>query len=128
RRPIAVATVTEAPSVPPWGSVTGGTGWTPAPETGTATPPGGQRATEVTATVAPVVTADEDDDEDLDDEDLPRHPYTWLHMIALVLVAFVLGMLIFMVVLKDAGPSDPQGAAQVTEVVAAAWATLGMAA
>ena len=29
------------------------------------------------------------------------HPYSWLHLLALVVVAFVLGMLIFMVVMQD---------------------------
>ncbi|HWS57484.1 MAG TPA: hypothetical protein VN257_03025, partial [Actinotalea sp.] len=41
----------------------------------------------------------------------PRgHPYTWLHMIALIVVAFVLGMLIFMVVMQDDGAAGAQGA------------------
>lgn len=49
----------------------------------------------------------------------PRaHPYTWLHMIVLIVVAFVLGMLIFMVVTQDDGAAGAQGVDDRTVVVA----------
>ena len=40
-----------------------------------------------------------------DEDEEMRHPYTWLHMIALVAVAFILGMLVFMVIMQDDGDS-----------------------
>ena len=71
-------------------------------------------------------THDEDDDFDDDDDydERPRHPYTWLHLIVLALVAFVLGFLIVLLLSNnsadDAGstaaahlvigpPADPAG-------------------
>ncbi|WP_156968422.1 hypothetical protein [Cellulomonas bogoriensis] len=55
---------------------------------------------------------DEFDDEfEEDSEEEATHPYSWLHVIVLVLVAFVLGMLIYMVLLNDDGaPSSAGGA------------------
>ena len=53
--------------------------------------------------IAPAAPEQADTDEELDEA--PDHPYTWLHMIVLVLVAFILGMLIFMVVMQDPKPS-----------------------
>lgn len=35
------------------------------------------------------------------EDESTHHPYTWLHMIVLVVVAFILGMLIFMVLMQD---------------------------
>jgi hypothetical protein len=93
-----------APSVPRWGNVTPGQGWAPAPSP---TP------------VGAVASADEAPDADDVADELPRHPYTWLHMIVLVLVAFVLGMLIFVVLLRDSDPGGTQGAGTVGDV--AAW-------
>ena len=51
---------------------------------------------------------DEDDDYDDDDEldERPRHPYTWLHLIVLALVAFVLGFLIVLL-LSNNSEDDP---------------------
>ncbi len=60
-----------------------------------------------------------DPDEDDDDDDAVRHPYTWLHMIALVAVAFILGMLVFMVVMQDDGDAAAAGAAAPAVVSAA---------
>ena len=56
----------------------------------------------------------------------PAHPYTWRHMVVLVLVAFVLAMLITMVVQNDASPSGAEGARSLTPVVAmaAGWTHL----
>lgn len=81
---------------PRWGTVAPGKGWTPTAAASES--PAGRRV------VAPVTAAVADEtDEDLDQEvdEAPRHPYTWLHMIVLVVVAFVLGMLIFVVLLRD---------------------------
>jgi hypothetical protein len=54
---------------------------------------------------------DDHDDDDYDDDDddfdeRPRHPYTWLHLIVLALVAFVLGFLIVLLLSKNAD-DDP---------------------
>ena len=46
------------------------------------------------------------------------HPYSWLHLVALIVVAFVLGMLIFMVVMQDPPESpavEPTGQALVVD-------------
>ncbi|WP_155856161.1 hypothetical protein [Cellulomonas sp. URHD0024] len=46
------------------------------------------------------------DEDDEDDEDLrPRHPYSWLHFLALILVAFVLGFLIVLLWSQSGGLS-----------------------
>jgi|GEM_PF-2487345 len=74
---------------PRWGSV----GWKPAPS----------------AQAAPT-TPDAVGDEE-PEEEVARHPYTWLHMIVLVVVAFILGMLIFMVIMQDDSPDAGAGAA-----------------
>lgn len=64
---------------------------------------------------ADVPLADEDDDDW--DEDEPEGSYTWLHYIVLVVVAFVLGLLVWRLLL--AGPdesfqTDQEAAAAVT--------------
>ncbi|MCZ2265038.1 hypothetical protein, partial [Isoptericola sp. QY 916] len=46
---------------------------------------------------------DEDDDEDWDE---PEASYTWLHYIVLVVVAFVLGLLVWKLLLGDNGAQD----------------------
>jgi len=73
-------------ALPRWGNVGGGQ-WSPTP----------------TFDAAPAAPEQADTDEELDEA--PHHPYTWLQMIILVLVAFILGMLIFMVVMQDPKPS-----------------------
>ena len=73
-------------ALPRWGNVGGGQ-WSPTP----------------TFDAASVAPEQADTDEELDEA--PHHPYTWLQMIILVLVAFILGMLIFMVVMQDPKPS-----------------------
>ena len=52
--------------------------------------------------------SDDEDDDFLDDE-RPRHPYTWLHLIVLAVVAFVLGFLI--VLLYNNTSEDDAGTA-----------------
>ena len=51
---------------------------------------------------------EEDDD---DAEERPRHPYTWLHLIVLAVVAFVLGFLIVLLLNKasDDGAATASG-------------------
>ena len=88
-----VAEDRDGASVPRWGSVAPGQGWTPA---------------QTSTRGEPAPEDDEEPDESI--TELPRHPYTWLHMIVLVLVAFVLGMLIFVVLLEDSEPVGTQGA------------------
>ncbi|MDC7121188.1 hypothetical protein OMK64_06530 [Cellulomonas fimi] len=70
--------------------------------------PFAQRPDPTAARAPRVDDLDEDDDED-DDEDAeerPRHPYTWLHLIVLALVAFVLGFLIVLL-LNNARGEEP---------------------
>jgi len=86
RRPVAETVEAEPMSVPRWGSV-GAQGWA---------------STEAEAS---------DVAEDEAEEELPTHSYTWGHVIVLVVVAFVLGMLIFMLLLKDSGEGAAQAAA-----------------
>ncbi|MFC6450759.1 hypothetical protein [Cellulomonas gelida] len=57
-------------------------------------------ATESERPFAPVPGAEHDDDEDDEVESRPRHPYTWLHLIVLALVAFVLGFLLVLLYTK----------------------------
>ena len=55
----------------------------------------------------PTAGATLDSDEDEDDE-RPSHPYTWLQLIVLVVVAFVLGFLIILLASRgDDGSSTP---------------------
>jgi hypothetical protein len=89
----------------------------PAPRWGESSAPGaGAGATsfaEATGTTSGRPVDDYDDDEDDDDEARPRHPYTWLHLIVLALVAFVLGFLITLLLTKEPG-GGAKGAAPVT--------------
>jgi len=59
-----------------------------------------------------------DDSDELDefDDDAPARVYTWVHIVALAVVAFVLGMLIVMLVLNDDGQASQQtsGAVEVS--------------
>lgn len=105
--------VDEAEALPRWGTIaSSGQGWKPVP---TDSGPSGPSV----PSSRPAATTDEDEEPD-DAIEPPRHPYTWLHMIVLVLVAFVLGMLIFVVLLRDSGSGGAQGAGAVGDVVA--WA------
>ncbi|GAA1404526.1 hypothetical protein GCM10009600_14660 [Oerskovia paurometabola] len=54
----------------------------------------------------------EDDEDDEVDERPPGHAYTWLHYLILIAVAFVLGLLIWKLLLGE-GPSTAEPAAQV---------------
>jgi hypothetical protein len=85
--------------VPQWGSVTSSP-WTATSTVGSfGSTPSSSGSSGVAPSTEPLL--DEPEDE------APKHPYTWLHMIVLVLVAFILGMLIFMAVSQD----DPDGGA-----------------
>ena len=107
--------------LPRWGSVGAGTGWSPTPSNG---PNGQAPAGPVSPPPAALNGARPDHDRDDEDDDAPhRHPYTWLHMIVLVLVAFVLGMLIFMLVIKDATENGAAGPAGQISAAAIADAT-----
>jgi hypothetical protein len=57
---------------------------------------------------------DYDDDDDFDER--PRHPYTWLHLIVLALVAFVLGFLIVLLLSKNSQDDAGTAAAASTGV------------
>ena len=60
-----------------------------------------------------------DEDDDLDDEPSRRlHPYTWLHVLVLAVVAFVLGFLIMLLVIETRGGEPGAAAAAVTGWVA----------
>ena len=98
--------------LPRWGSV--GASWSPTPSSG---PNGPAPVAPVSPPTAVLNGARHDEDHDHDDDPVHRHPYTWLHMIVLVLVAFVLGMLIFMLVIKDT--TETGAAADVGQVTAA---------
>jgi len=55
----------------------------------------------------------EDDDPDDYDDERPRHPYTWLHLIVLALVAFVLGFLIVLLLSQRDDAAGTSAAATV---------------
>ncbi|MDO8120189.1 hypothetical protein Q6346_02530, partial [Isoptericola sp. b490] len=57
---------------------------------------------------------DAEDPPEPEDEEWHARPYSWVHWVALIAVAFVLGMLIIMVITRD-GSAAPNGAA------AASW-------
>ncbi|MBX9246074.1 hypothetical protein ICW40_14825 [Actinotalea ferrariae] len=109
---------------PRWSAVAPGqTGWTPTPEA----PSSGSAAADAGPSGGASPVDARDAEPELDDEagtqapePVRAHPYTWLHMIVLVVVAFVLGMLIFMVVMRDAPPADGTGQGAAADVVAAA--------
>lgn len=50
------------------------------------------------------------------------HPYTWLHVLVLAVVAFVLGFLIMLLVIQTRGTGEAEAAALPATVVAAAGA------
>ncbi|MFS0705915.1 hypothetical protein AB6N23_15500, partial [Cellulomonas sp. 179-A 9B4 NHS] len=63
--------------------------------------------------------ADEHDDEDLDDEpETRRYPYTWLHLLVLALVAFVLGFLIMLLLINARGDETAAGVPALTLLAA----------
>jgi hypothetical protein len=98
-RPAPAEASDDSGPMPQWGTVTSSP-WTATSTVGSlgSTPSSGG-SFGVAPTPEPLL--DEPEDE------APRHPYTWLHMIVLVLVAFILGMLIYMAVSQD----DPTGGA-----------------
>jgi hypothetical protein len=97
----AAGTVEDTGSVPQWDD----TGW------GLKPTPGVTRAAEKVTRVVEEVARDDIDDPEIED-DVVHHPYTWLHMIVLVVVAFILGMLIFMVVSQDDAAVAAPGSAE----------------
>ncbi|ROS31116.1 hypothetical protein EDF34_0769 [Cellulomonas sp. PhB150] len=104
-----------------------GVGWSAQPDHAPVTPaaPAGPAAAgasdEIAPAWAPVAVGlpaaesaaaphvDELDDED-EAERKPRHPYTWLHLIVLALVAFVLGFLIMLLVVNGRPDGSASGA------------------
>lgn len=111
-----VDTDEDAPVMPRWGSVTPGQAWTPAPVR--------EMPTQKTAPqVHDAEAAPEEPEQDLE---APRHPYTWLHMIMLVFVAFVFGMLIFVVLLREDTGTGTQGLGEIADLVA--WSRAAVAA
>jgi len=50
-----------------------------------------------------------DGEDDVPHDERPRHPYTWLHLIVLALVAFVLGFLIMLLLSRSSAgaAADP---------------------
>lgn len=107
-RPVSEpSSAAEAPGVPAWPTLAGTAG-VDRPPAATATPgEAGRRA----------------DDEDLDvlvDDDEHTHaPYTWMHLAVLVVVAFVLGILIWLVVREDVR-GEPEAWGPTTDAVIAA--------
>lgn len=102
--------------VPQWGSVSTGSIWSPASSASAPAPTAPQSAPAKVApakvaparVVAPKVEVPdddeyEDDEDENDDEEAPHHPYTWLQLVVLAFVAFLLGMLVFTVVMQDPG-------------------------
>ncbi|WP_374205031.1 hypothetical protein, partial [Actinotalea sp. C106] len=80
-------------------------GWSSVPS-GPGSVPGGAGAPQPTETGGEAGRGEEPDGTS------PRtHPYTFLHMLVLVLVAFVLGMLIFMVVVNEPPDANAAGPA-----------------
>lgn len=76
--------------------------------------PADQPAAPPWATSRPAAVATDDEDDDYDDYDEPPrrlHPYTWLHVLVLAVVAFVLGFLIMLLVIQTRGGEDPADAA-----------------
>jgi len=71
----------------------------------------------------PTGADDEDDDVDLEDQ-RPRHPYTWLHLLVLALVAFVLGFLIMLLVVNGRGDKDGANKGAATTSASASVATV----
>ncbi|MGW6129703.1 hypothetical protein ACWFNE_06730 [Cellulomonas sp. NPDC055163] len=111
----AGAAAEEAPAGPRWGSLSKSDPARPDPLR-----PDGGRPDPVRAT-RPADELDDDLDEDDDEDDeRPSHPYTWLQLLVLALVAFVLGFLI--VLLGSRGSDDASGA---TPTPATASAVVG---
>ncbi|MCM0641431.1 hypothetical protein, partial [Cellulomonas wangsupingiae] len=85
------------------------------PRTGAPRPAPPERLTDEPATppwagLRPASTPHDDlEDDDFEDEDEPArrlHPYTWLHVLVLAVVAFVLGFLIMLLVIQARDVND----------------------
>jgi len=96
----------EEPAAPPWGALSRSTrtDGEERPEPGPST----------------TTYARHDDDEDDEYDERPSHPYTWLQLIVLALVAFVLGFLIMLLGSKAAGGDDSAAGPVATHMAAAA--------
>lgn len=110
---------TSAPDAPRWAAGAPLTAWspTPIPEAGRSAGPevGGRPAIDDRGE-SPVADASSPPPDPA--HPVRPHPYSWLHLIALIVVAFVLGMLIFMVVMQDppeAPAVEPTGQALVVD-------------
>ncbi|MCC2320114.1 hypothetical protein [Cellulomonas xiejunii] len=90
-----------------------------------ATPPADEKPAPPWAAARSAGATHDDDLDDEDDDDEPSrrlHPYTWLHVLVLAVVAFVLGFLIMLLVIQtrpDGGGAEAQSAPAIATVVAA---------
>jgi hypothetical protein len=103
-RPAAPAFVPTDASASP-AAASPGVGWTAQPDHApVAASAASSEAAPAWAPIGEVAPATPDAAATEDDEDeagrRPRHPYTWLHLIVLALVAFVLGFLIMLLVVN----------------------------
>src|SRR5690606_20926208 len=111
--PASPASAAPTPADPPSGSraPASGTGSGPAPGAGAVpgafTPPPSWESLQQGFRDAPTGS----DDALAEEEPVHSHRYTWLHMVVLVLLAFVLGMVVWMVINRD-GPPTSQGTDQ----------------
>ena len=99
-QPAAPGTASWAPAGPTVSSLAAD-GTVPAPRAGGAPVP---TFAPVPEPARPAGAATPDDE---DEDWRPRHPYTWLHFLALILVAFVLGFLIVLLYMRSGADSGP---------------------
>lgn len=96
--------------------------WAPDPEP---TPrPADEPAAPPWAVARPSSAPVDEDDDDYDDDEPARrlHPYTWLHVLVLAVVAFVLGFLIMLLVIQTRGAQGDEETAAALAVVSTWWA------
>ncbi|WP_066587592.1 hypothetical protein [Cellulomonas timonensis] len=94
----------EEPAAPPWGALS------------RTTRAGAEAQPEPGASATPYASDDDDEDDEYDER--PSHPYTWLQLIVLALVAFVLGFLIMLLGSKAAGGDESAAGPATTDVAA----------
>lgn len=122
RRPEGAAGVdrpTPVP-VPRWSAVEpAATPWSPVPATSEPSADGdATAATESRRATRHGDQHDADHDDVAGEAEEPKpHPYTWVHVLVLVLVAFVLGMLIFMVVMNEPTAGDNDAGAAIVHAL-----------
>lgn len=100
-----------APVATPEPAAAGG-GWSPTPVP--ASTWGAPASSDEDARPFASVPGTEDDDEYDEVDERPRHPYTWLHLIVLAVVAFVLGFLIVLLLSKAGDDAAAAAAPSVT--------------